>query len=407
MKPINFLPFAILLISVSSILQWCSLPIGNTFLWWLLDALILLSFYLIWPKGYRIPEINIFLICVCCSFVYGAVLQAENYWDWKLLVGNLLIFLLPLASYAFYGPDILGKTLRFWYRYAWIILLLLMPFLASDAYGRFLVPYTFLALCMSIIDKKNLIIVIIAYLITITLGGESRSDIVKFTVCIVLGLCLSITFVRNLIIKHRRLIIYSLWTLPVIFFLLALSGTFNVFKIEEEFGLEGKYTMKSETSDSDISALADTRTFLYVEEISSALKHNYVIQGRSMARGYDSIYFGDAIDQDLGVKRGERGSCETSILNIFNYFGLIGVVIYFSIFVGASYKAVTQSNNIYVQIIGIYVAFRWVFGWVEDFSKFDLNYLFLWIMIGICFSPQYRSMSNTDFKNWLTQYLRG
>ena len=91
--------------------------------------------------------------------------------------------------------------------------------------------------------------------------------------------------------------------------------------------------MKSNNPSKKISTLADTRTFLYVEEISSAIKNKYVVQGRSIARGYDSMSFGKSIDKALGIQRGERQMSETSILNIFNYFGIIGVVSYFCIFV--------------------------------------------------------------------------
>ena len=44
--------------------------------------------------------------------------------------------------------------------------------------------------------------------------------------------------------------------------------------------------------------------------------------------------------------------------------------------------------------------------WIEDFSRFDLNYLFLWIFIGMCYSPVFRNMSNNDFRNWLYNIIR-
>ena len=38
-----------------------------------------------------------------------------------------------------------------------------------------------------------------------------------------------------------------------------------------------------------------------------------------------------------------------------------------SIFWRASYLAITKSKNIFIPIIGIYIAFRWMFAWIEDF----------------------------------------
>lgn len=398
-KTSKFLNYAILLISVSSVLQWCELLIGNTFLWWLLDGLILIKFFVLTRGQERITPIFVFLLCVGVSFVYGVTWQAYTYWDWKLLVSNLMVFSLPLTVYVFLTPSILGSVLHFWLGRAWIILLILAPFLASDAFGRFLMPYSFLALFFTVLNTRNRIIIAIAYGITITLGNESRSDMLKFSVCLLLGFVYYIPIIRSIFKRWMKEIVYVLWVLPIVMLGLGVTGVFNVFNIEEELGLEGTYMIKSSNSGEDVSALTDTRTFPYSEEITSAIKNNYVIQGRSMARGYDSLFFGDNDES----KRGERGKCETSILNIFNYFGLIGVIIYFGIFVTASYKAIAHSKNVYVPIIGVYVAFRWLFGWIEDFSNFDLNYLFLWIMISICYSDEYRNMTNQEFIGWIRQ----
>lgn len=397
----KILPYTILLISISSILPWCTLPIGNTFLWWLLQCFILFIFYKLKPIKYVIQPIKLFFFCLCFSAIYGAIFMAEYYWDWKLLVNNLIIFSLPLASLVFGNPIYLPQILKFWFKYAWIILILLIPFLSSDAYGRFLVPYTFLALFITSFNKKYIILTIAAYLITITLGSASRSDTIKFSLCLILGLSMLFSFLW----KSRKLI----WSItiaiiiaPIIFFILGISGIFNIFNIENELGLKKKYELRNSNS-YESSALIDTRTFLYIEELQSAVKHNYVILGHSIARGYESQSFGDWIDQALGIKRGERQSCETSILNIFNYFGIVGVIIYFIIFFRASFLAIHHSRNIYIPVIGVYVAFRWLFAWIEDFSKFDLNYLFIWIFIGICYSPIFRNMSNQDFKKWLNR----
>lgn len=397
-------PYTILLISVYTVLQWCSLPIGNTFLWWLLQSFILFIFYKLRPNKYVIFPIKLFLLYLGFSAIYGAVFMAENYWDWKLLINNLIIFSLPLASLIFGNPIHLPLVLKCWFRYAWIILILLTPFLSSNAYGRFLVPFTFLALFFTCLNKKYVIFTIAAYLITIILGSASRSDMLKFSICLILGLSILIPF-----IWEKRKLIFSIaitmMITPIILFILGISGIFNIFNIEEELGLEGKYEIQN-LKNEEYSMLTDTRTLLYVEELQSAINNDYVILGRSIARGHDSFLFGDWINETTGTKRGERQSSEVSILNVFNYFGIVGVVIYFIIFFRATFLAICRSQNVFIPVIGIYVAFRWLFAWIEDFSKFDLNYLFLWIFMGICYSPLFRNMSNQDFKNWLHKIIR-
>ena len=407
MKLDRIIGILVVLVSVSSVLAWCKIPIGNTALWWAIDSVILLFFYKMWDrKQFNISVINCFLILVLCSAFYGLLLRAELYWDYKLLYNNLMVFMLPLAAYAFMKPSLLTTTMRSYLSISPWLLLLLSPFIASDAYGRFLVPYSFMALFFKGLNVRNKIFVLGAFGVTLFFGSDSRSDVLKFTLCILLAVSFYYKKVETALFKSIKYARVVFLIIPFVFFSLAATDTFNIFNIDEELGIDGKYSMKDGNSDEDISALTDTRTFLYVEEVTSAIRNDYVIYGNSIARGYESAFFVSTIDLDLKTNRGERQSCEVSILNIFNYFGLVGCAIYYLIFSMASYSAIYKSKNRYVPIIGLYVAFRWTFGWIEDFSKFDLNYLFLWIMIGICFSPIFRNMTDSDFRLWVNRLNR-
>lgn len=396
--------FSFLLISTSSVLQWCSLPIGNTALWWFLRGIFIILFAIAtkwFAKEYPVYPVNIFLTYVAGSSIIGAIMQTENYWDWKMLVDNTMIFSLPLAVYAVNDELLIAKSIKFWLKWAWILFFILCPFWESDAFGRFLVPYTFTALMLPLIDRRLTIISTIAFLITVTFGYESRADVIKFTAVFILGTALWTPYLYNWLKRLLKPLMWSLFAAPFIFFWLGVTGTFNILNIEEELGLRGKYMMGSSLENTDeVSMLGDTRTFLYVEEIKSAIDNKYIIWGRTPARGYNSLWFGDQIDEDLGVKRGERGSCEVSILNVFNYFGIIGVLLYFVVFLIAAFKAIYRSENRYIQVIGLYVAFRWLFGFLEDFSRYDLNMMFLWFMIGMCYSERFRKMTDEEFELW-------
>lgn len=407
MKLDRIIGILVVLVSVSSVLAWCKISIGNTAIWWAIDSAILLFFYKMWDrKQFDVSIVNCFLILVLCSAVYGLLLRAEVYWDYKLLFNNLMVFMLPLAAYAFMKPSLLTTTMRSYLTFSPWLLLLLSPFIDSDAYGRFLVPYSFMALFFKGLSVRNKILVFGAFCVTLLWGSESRSDVLKFCLCILLAVSFYYKKVETVLFRSIKFARVAFLILPFVFFTLAATDTFNIFKIDEELGIDGKYSMRDGNTGGDISALADTRTFLYVEEITSAIRNNYVVFGNSISRGYESAYFGGDADFEFKINRGERQSCEVSILNIFNYFGLVGCIIYFLIFSMASYNAIYKSKNRYVPIIGLYVAFRWTFGWIEDFSKFDLNYLFLWIMIGICFSPIFRNMTDSDFGLWVNKLNR-
>lgn len=396
--------FSFIMMGVSSILQWCEFSLGGTPVWWTLRA-VFLAFFVAHFRIYsrESPQLPIlfFLIYIIGAAIAGGLFKTENYWDWKLLIDNFMIFMLPLAAYSVNEERLVAKGINYWLQWAWIPLLLLWPFLESDAFGRYLVPFTFLAIMLPMLNKKWLLALVIAYFITLVYGFESRADVLKFSVCILLGLCLWIPKLNKWL---QKLIKPAMWTFlfaPFLFLGLAITGTFNIFEIEKELGLEDKYMMETSVEDRDeVSALADTRTFLYAEEIESSIVGDYYIWGNTPARGYLSLAFGLDTDEDLGTKRGERQSCEVSILNVFNYFGLVGCLLYFIIFITASYQAIYNSENRYIKVIGLYVAFRWLFGFVEDFSRFDLNMMFLWFMIGMCYSKRFRQRTDEEFELW-------
>lgn len=393
---LNLLKYVFVLITISSITQWLSLPLGNTFLWWAIDALILGLFYLLKPKKYSIPSINVWFVLMVVNVLYGFKM-AEYYWDWKMMITNIFTFSLPLAAYVFYKPARLKIVLKAWISVIWIMFLVLAPFMESDAFGRLLIPFSFLAIFFPILDRKLKIFILLSVLITVIFGADSRSNVLKYLVCLLMGLLVRFRVVMRIMRKCFPVIRVISFALPLVFLVLAATGTFNIFNIGEGTN------MVQEAPDEAAGALDDTRTELFVDEFVSAYQHNYILYGRSMARGYDSMFFTDDMDSAThGTQNhyGERYACEVNILNVFNYFGVIGVLLYFWIFWQATSKALFHSRNVYVRAIGLVVLFRWIFGWVEDFSRFDLNMMFLWIMIGICYSPKWRMMTNLQVRKW-------
>jgi hypothetical protein len=185
-----------------------------------------------------------------------------------------------------------------------------------------------------------------------------------------------------------------------------VNGTFNIFNLEEN--VSGTYTSEKiiDGKKTEENLMIDTRTFLYEEVIFSALKNDYVFFGRTPARGNDSFYFGKFTAEELGTKRYERYSNEVSILNIFTWTGLVGVVLYFFIFFKAAYLAIVKSKSSFLKILGFYVSFRWATAWVEDFNRFDIMNLMLWIVIAMCYSKKFRKMTDFEFKIWINKIFK-
>ena len=125
-----------------------------------------------------------------------------------------------------------------------------------------------------------------------------------------------------------------------------------------------------------------------------------VLYGRTPARGNDSKSFGTFNSEILRTGKYERFKNEVCHLNIFTWLGIIGIILYSSIYFVSSYRAVFNSRNKYIQFIGLLISFHWAYGWIEDINNFDILTISLWMMIAMGLSYEYRQMSNKAFKLW-------
>jgi hypothetical protein len=399
----NTLPFGISLLTISSIAQWANLPVDNTFIWWIVYFSILVMFYQARTKHFdkedilNIRGIYIYLLWNIICIVRGTFV-AENYWEWKNLFGTSMVLLLPLSIYAFTNRFVVQKTIYIYLKYALPgFFFFYFTFTAGDAIGRYLVPISFLVLFLPILDTKWRIIVLSFTAFVIFGDATARSNVIKFGVPVSLSLLFFLKKKTNTIIFEAIRLLFIL--LPMVLFVLGFTGLFNVFKMDDY--ISGDYHSKAISNGEEESLTSDTRTFLYEEVILSAIKYDYILFGRTPARGNESPYFGEYSMEVLHTGKMERFSNEVSILNIFTWTGIFGVVLYFYVFYRASYLAVNRSNNIFIKVIGVCVAFRWLYAWVEDFSQFDLSYIFLWLMISMCYSKNFRLMDDLQMRLWI------
>jgi hypothetical protein len=403
----RILPFCILPITILSvsrypgkITQFITI-FGNTTLIWFVQFLILLIFLIsrkyYFDKNYS-KEIQIlkwYLIYNMFSFARG-IFIADTYWDWKALIANTLALLLPIVAYTGTNKQVFQSIFSYFIRYVLPLFLLFAFLIEKGAYGFYLVPVSFILLFLPVLSLRMKIIVLFLAAIVVIADLSARSNVIKFIVPIIFSL---LYYTRNLLsTKIYEISRKLLFLLPVIFLSLALSNTFNVFRLSDY--IEGDYAVEKSNKDGYVvesSLTADTRTGLYIDVLVTAKKYNSWWIGRSPARGNESKQFGE---KDLSG-RGERYGNEVAILNIFTWTGLVGVIFYFLIFYKASRLAINESRNIFAKILGLFIAFRWVYAWVEDINYFTLTTFVLWLMIGLCFSKSFREMSNLEIKVWI------
>ncbi|MDP4238367.1 MAG: O-antigen ligase family protein [Bacteroidota bacterium] len=403
---LNTISFTILPVAVFSVTPYPGIftnaivLLQNTTFWWMIEALVLLAFLTMNRFFYdRVNSKNLrvvgwYLIWNIFCFFRGAFI-AETYWDWKGLIGNTMALLIPIVAYLGTNKEILQSMLSFYVKYTLPLFFVFILLISTDAYGFYLVPVSFLMLFFPILTTRWKVVVAAFTMLVLLIDFDARSNVIKFGVPIVL--LLVYYFRRFISIKWLELLRNILIILPIVLFSLAASGIFNVFNMDNY--IKGNYEQvkrdaKGEKVENNLKA--DTRTFLYVEVLFTAKKYNCWWIGRSPARGNISEAFGEEDENH----RGERLSNEVAILNVFTWSGIIGVLLYLLVFYRASFIALNRSNNIFSKMIGMFIAFRWLYGWVEDVNNYSLNFFMLWLMIGLCFSKSFRAMSNKEVTYW-------
>lgn len=403
-----FLPLTILIMGVFGVTSFANprLPIlsylDSTTLSWATSFFILMMFSLSWRYFYdkvnkkNMMVVNVYFLWTIISIIRG-LFEVQGYWGWKGFISTSMGLLLMLVVYAATNKVVVQSLLSFYVKYGLPLFLILIFLIRADAYGFYLMPVSFLLLFLPALSTKQRIILFSLAIIVLIADLGARSNVIKFAIPLMILLIYYFRdkMSRNILETLRLILIVT----PLVLFILGVTGVFNVFNMDDYLGEQQVTKTDDEGKQYQENLAGDTRTFIYVEVLSSAINNDYWLFGRTPARGNDSVAFGD-INFEL-TRRYERLSNEVGIANVFTWMGVIGVMLYFLVFFRASYLAVHRSNNIYAKMMGIYVAFRWFYSWIEDVNNFTLNYFMLWIMIGLCFSHSFRMMNEYEVTIWI------
>jgi hypothetical protein len=402
---IYLLPIFIVLITFISVNPWSIFPIGTsiTFLIWFLTLVIVLWYKrkFFKPQNKRnYTIVSIYFLWMIAGVIRG-MFVAEGYWEWKQWFSGTMSLALPVFVYVFSIPWLLRNVLKFWLKYAMVLFFFFyMWTLRAGVYQFYLGPILVVSCFLPIIPSKKwryILITLLLFMIFLDFGA--RSQVIKASLTfLMVGLYILSKYISGNFLKITS---WSLFIAPIILIYLGISGQFNVF--EDLSSNTGKYkeTRRVDGKIVEEDLAGDTRSFIYIEVLGSAIKNNYFLWGRSPARGNDSLAFGESISQELGTDKKERHKNEVNFPNVFTWLGLIGMLLYCAIYFKSAYLALYKSQNIFLKLVGVFIAFRFLYGWVEDINNFDILSISIWMMIGMAFSEEFRNMTNQEFKNWV------
>lgn len=92
--------------------------------------------------------------------------------------------------------------------------------------------------------------------------------------------------------------------------------------------------------------------------------------------------------------------------NMLTRLGIIRMILYRLTYLKASYLVVYKSRNVFIKLLGVFIAFRFAYGWLEDFNSFSIMNIAPWMIIAMGFSDSFRKMTNREFKYWNYKTVR-
>lgn len=401
----KFLLFLFIIITFTSVNEWSSLPILNSqierciqFVSLFLTCTFIIK-YKSFNSNYKI--IKYYLIWAIIGIIRGLFI-ADCYWEYNQLTIGIMSLSLPLLVFIFDEPSFVLQFKKTWLKYC-IPTFIVFFYWTVGATQFYLSPLFLLGCFIPLMPFKWKIIIIIL-LLMMGIELSNRSQFVKVAISFMIAFAFYYhKYIPLKLIKFSHCFLY---VAPIVFLFLGITGKFNIFKDSFSEDSKGKY--ESVQSDGNVEDITqDNRTFIYLEVINSAIKHNYYLYGRSPARGNDSFYFYDiGIANNKDYKKKERFMNEMCHTNIFTWLGLIGIFLYSYIYLKSSYLAVYKSNSYAMKMIGCLIAFHWAFGWIEDMNRYDISNISLWIIIAMGFSIKFRTMSDSDFSIWFKSIFK-
>ena len=346
-------------------------------------------------KDYLI--IWIYFLWMLSAGVIRGFIVVENINEMKDVFSGICLASLPIIVYVYTKPALMWKTLHLW---IWFVVpaffLFYIWILPYDQYQFYFGPL-FLMCFIPVLPKKWKIFGIFFMLLMMFADFGARSQMTK--ALIVVLICIGYYFRKWIPLVLFSIVHWLCYIVPIVILYLAITGVFNPLE----------YMAESESMTYDIGneyINADTRTILYEETILSAVKNDYIWHGRSLARGNDSWHFGAFTDEQLKTKRYERYGNEWCHPNVFTWLGLIGVFLFFFIYLKSSFMALYRSNNIWMKFLSMFIAFNWAWGWLENCLVLDVLNIGIWMMIAMGFSKQFRAMSDKEIEKWVNSIFK-
>lgn len=302
-----------------------------------------------------------------------------------LLITHLLSWLMISICYMIRD----AKSIKY-FSDAYLLVLIPTAFISAFTWSGFLmfdVPHILLPLTLFLIigsffSKTKSVFILTILFISLIYDSSSRSCLLTIIVCI--SLYLISVFLPKLIVK--RILDYSrilFFITPIVLLLLGVFGNLNIFSSIEEMDVSS-YNIESRKSENRLLN-TDSRTGVYLDVLNNIEGPSDIILGKGSVITLPSAWTTD------------RHSVEAEILNVYLRYGLVGCVVFVLLLWKISNKGMYETRNTLTMFVSTYIAYRFMFMFIEDAGLNPIIY----VALGICLNPSIRNMTDEQLKKVL------
>ena len=227
---------------------------------------------------------------------------------------------------------------------------------------------------------KNTMKILIALFFIMSFGFDltDRTHLIMMSSVAILSLLTIFRwkFITENLNKIRHILLY----LPIVLFITAGTGFFNIFNLTNTSNFEQAFSHGQTT---------DTRTELYKEIIYDQTDIFNIILGKSFAGTYNSN-LKDAYE----LIKFHRNGVEVGILEFYLWGGLFFIILFFCLIRNASAYAMHNSHNHIMKIISIFVVLYWCVMSIELQMSQNSWSIAFWLSIGLCYNKRLLNMTD-------------
>ncbi len=285
-----------------------------------------------------------------------------------------VLFFIAGINYRYYRP--INRILSGYIIAGTFVSLLFVNYFELQVF--ILMPIFYIILTIPLRNSAGKIFVLAVTIMIIALSFTNRAGILRIiisaSILLAFYLMQSVRISRSLI----KGLVFAILLIPVVSMYFGLKGD-SIFQV-----ILGEDTQPY----SQMNPYADTRTFLYYE-VFQDLKINKALL---LGKGLNATYASEAF-QTFG-----RPMVEVGFLQILLKSGIVGVILYLAVIIRAIYLSLGKSTSVHLKSLGLLLSGYVIMLFIENVIAYNLLNVLVWIIVGMCYSPKLRALSDAEFK---------